>query len=239
ILEINSRPSIRNHLFPMLGRARDIPKAIIDYYFPETKGNPKYKHLYYFDIKSIHDIFKKGLVKGVTIPDMPHTNDLLTRFIVTGSTLGQKYASWIERRVRRLRLNGYIKYFSQSKVAVIVAGSEDAIKKFRYLIKRKNHKKYDIQGVIEKKRNTQVKISIEINNEKKKKDNKVLNRKKQDNRLTNNNQILSETEYVEKKDKENVGLKSSLMEYAALNRNLPTTRLSRSMILIEAGDKGP
>src|SRR5699024_3990775 len=39
ILEINTLPSIRTHLFTMEGKARDIPSAIIDYYFPETKPN--------------------------------------------------------------------------------------------------------------------------------------------------------------------------------------------------------
>ncbi len=34
--EINSRPQISNHLFPIEGEARDVPKEIIDFYFPET-----------------------------------------------------------------------------------------------------------------------------------------------------------------------------------------------------------
>ena len=39
IYAINGRPGIRNYLYPIHGEARPIPKAIIDYYFPETKGN--------------------------------------------------------------------------------------------------------------------------------------------------------------------------------------------------------
>src|SRR5699024_5432411 len=35
--EVNSKPQISNHVFPVEGSAVDIPRKIIDYYFPETK----------------------------------------------------------------------------------------------------------------------------------------------------------------------------------------------------------
>src|SRR5699024_9709724 len=38
IIELNSSPGIGSHLFPVKGKARDIPKFIIDHYFPGTKN---------------------------------------------------------------------------------------------------------------------------------------------------------------------------------------------------------
>src|SRR5699024_2989814 len=41
VLEVNTRPGIGSHLFPIEGEAVDIPKALIDFYFPETKNQTK------------------------------------------------------------------------------------------------------------------------------------------------------------------------------------------------------
>src|SRR5699024_11101760 len=38
VLEINSRPNLGGCMFPIYGKGRDVPKAIIDLYFPETKN---------------------------------------------------------------------------------------------------------------------------------------------------------------------------------------------------------
>src|SRR5699024_2835951 len=38
VLEINATAQIGGILYPLRGKARNIPAAIIDYYFPETKG---------------------------------------------------------------------------------------------------------------------------------------------------------------------------------------------------------
>lgn len=41
VLEVNATAEIDFHLFPLIGKAKDIPGAIIDYYFPETIGAKK------------------------------------------------------------------------------------------------------------------------------------------------------------------------------------------------------
>lgn len=47
VLEINGTAEIGFHLFPLEGKAKDVPGAIMDYYFPETIG--KEKSNFYFD----------------------------------------------------------------------------------------------------------------------------------------------------------------------------------------------
>ncbi len=68
IIEINSRPHITAQLFPWEGKARDIPKAIIDYYFPETQCNHS-QPSYYFDFDSVWKAFRNGIVKEMVIPN--------------------------------------------------------------------------------------------------------------------------------------------------------------------------
>lgn len=41
ILEINATAEISFHLFPIANKVQNIPAAIIDYYFPETKREKK------------------------------------------------------------------------------------------------------------------------------------------------------------------------------------------------------
>src|SRR5699024_7090839 len=80
ILEINTLPSIRTHLFPMEGKARDIPSAIIDYYFPETKPNHG-QPCYYFDLQRIWEVFRDGVAEEIAVPDHPKGELTATRFL--------------------------------------------------------------------------------------------------------------------------------------------------------------
>lgn len=49
VLEINQRPHIGTHSFPMegTGQGNAVAEAIVDFYFPETMGNPTHSRLSY------------------------------------------------------------------------------------------------------------------------------------------------------------------------------------------------
>src|SRR5699024_5538697 len=51
VLEVNPTAQIGSLLYPLKGRSRDVPKKIIDYYFPETVELTKSRPLLYFDIE--------------------------------------------------------------------------------------------------------------------------------------------------------------------------------------------
>lgn len=53
VIEINPTAQIGGILYPLEGEARDIPKAIVDYYFPETKGFDTSKSKIYFDLVEV------------------------------------------------------------------------------------------------------------------------------------------------------------------------------------------
>ncbi|WP_029267426.1 acylphosphatase, partial [Virgibacillus alimentarius] len=161
VLEINTQASIRSHLFPMEGKARDIPKEIIDYYFPETAIKNK-RPLYFFDFKNIYDSFRRGLAKEYVVPEMPSTDVTSTRFEVSGELRGVNYEKWIFKQARNLKLNGYIKHLTNNKTSVVISGSKKSVEKFREIINNKASKRAKVTSVVEKNRTTPVKIGFEI-----------------------------------------------------------------------------
>ena len=163
VLELNSMPSIRNHLFPNEGRARDIPKAIIDYYFPETSSDIyRDKPLFYFDIQCIFNTFQNGLAKEITVPNAPLGDISATRYVVSGEFKGKKYEYWLRRRAKSLKLHGYAKRLENNKVSVVVSGPTQSIRQFDEIIKNENPENVKITKVVEKSRKSPVKIGFEI-----------------------------------------------------------------------------
>lgn len=65
IIELNASPGIGSHLFPIKGYARDIPKSIIDYYFPDS-GPIQTESTY--DLQEVFNLLNSGLVSELTVP---------------------------------------------------------------------------------------------------------------------------------------------------------------------------
>src|SRR5699024_2366616 len=154
VLEINSRPSITGSLFPMEGKARNIPKAIIDYYFPETQADYS-KPLFYFDFQSMYSSFLKGVAKEFTVPNVPIGELEATRFTVTGN-LKRSYANWIRKQATKLGVHGYIKRLDNKTASIIVSGLSESINKFRTYIKSKAPSMIKIDKIEEKTRKNPV-----------------------------------------------------------------------------------
>src|SRR5699024_512134 len=68
IIELNTRPGIGLHLFPIEGKATNIPKAILDHYFPESKIQDTSDSNIYFDIGSIINTLKERSTVKVEVP---------------------------------------------------------------------------------------------------------------------------------------------------------------------------
>ncbi|MED4081964.1 ATP-grasp domain-containing protein [Halalkalibacterium halodurans] len=161
ILEINSRASVRNHLFPMEGKARDIPKAIIDYYFPETKGKRK-NLLYYFDFDTIHDAFRRGVANEFLVPSLPTGNIDSRRFLLSKKQSSTSFDKWVQKQARELKLNGYIKHLKNNKTSIIVSGCVESVDHFREIVNNRLPKKYKVTRVDEKNWDKPIKIGFEI-----------------------------------------------------------------------------
>lgn len=168
VLELNSLPSLRNHLFPNEGKARNIPKDILDYYFPETADvNYFNKPLYYFDVKHVFTQFRKGVCQEIVIPDYPSGELVSKKFKVYGVVQHVKLGSWVRRKARVLNLNGYIKHLKDGSSSIVVSGNLNNINKFKQLLSTDVPKNVIIDKLIEQKRIKPVKIGFEIVNVKK------------------------------------------------------------------------
>ncbi|WP_036833754.1 ATP-binding protein, partial [Pontibacillus litoralis] len=161
INELNSKPQISNHLFPSEGIARDIPRAIIDYYFPHTKGEFR-NDQFYFDLKSIIENFKNGFAKSIIIPNVPSRNYITRRYVVSGTLSNSKYKSWIMKKAKSLKLNGRVRDLNNGDVVIIAAGLLKNLDEFKETIINNSPDKVHVSGVSQKDWNKPVKIGFEI-----------------------------------------------------------------------------
>ncbi|TPE68179.1 acylphosphatase [Halalkalibacterium halodurans] len=163
ILEINSRPHITAHLFPMEGQARDIPKAIIDYYFPNTKSDyDKDQPLLNFDFKHVYETFQAGIAKEITIPNIPTGKMISRQFEINGDGLDLNFEKWVRKQSKDLKLSGFIERIGKEKSSVVVTGTEKAVQKIKDILLNVDSDNYVIIKIDEKEWNKPVKIGFEI-----------------------------------------------------------------------------
>ncbi|GAB3789621.1 acylphosphatase [Virgibacillus kimchii] len=170
--EVNSKPQISNHLYPVEGYARDIPKAIIDYYFPETKNKVKNTSLY-FDFDSILPPLANGNVKEIRVPSIPYKKTTLKKFVISGKVQKVGYRIWLRKQAHGLKLNGFVENKKNGDVKVVVAGNDESLKQFKSIIETEACKKARVTKVVEKEWNKPIKVGFEIRDNKKHNENKL------------------------------------------------------------------
>ena len=165
VLELNSRPGIGAHLFPMEGNARDIPKAIIDYYFPESKSSTD-KSLLYFDFDKIFNLLRSGAADEVTVPTSPKETVVSKQFIFYGKVQGVGYRKWLQRRAVNLRIHGFAENKKRGELSVVVAGTKKQLEEFVAIIHADKPSKAIVDGIDELSWDCPVKVGFEILTEK-------------------------------------------------------------------------
>lgn len=118
VIEVNSRPGLGGHLFPMIGTPRDFAKDFIDFYFPETMDTPRSN--LYFDFDSIIDPIKVRSASMVEVSEPPKGELYGKRFTVRGKVQDVGYRKWIKREALKRDLHGYAKNEADGSVAVVV-----------------------------------------------------------------------------------------------------------------------
>lgn len=129
VLEANATAEIGFHLFPLKGKARDVPSAIIDYYFPETKNLPKSP--FYFDYHSILEPLKYWSAEEVKITPPPSNKVYSKKYIVSGKVQKVGYMNFIRRQALRKGYYGYSKKIDDNKIEIIVMSeNKDELSQF-------------------------------------------------------------------------------------------------------------
>jgi len=123
VLEINGTAEIAFHVFPLRGNAINLPKAIIDYYFPEVKHvAPNYC---YFDFNSVLEPLKSWATDELQVTNNPIHDFHQKKFIVSGKILKVGYMNWIKRQALRKGLHGHVKKIKGGKLEIIVFGNNE------------------------------------------------------------------------------------------------------------------
>ncbi|WP_216829901.1 acylphosphatase [Alkalihalobacterium elongatum] len=160
ILELNPTAQLGSLLYPMEGKGRDIPGAIIDYYFPETKSVDKTN--LYFDFKSVLQPLasKTAIEVEVTKPTLGRV--YAKKYVIYGEVQIVAYHQWLRKRALELNLSGVINNMTDNSIDVIVAGvNQEDVERFMEII-RQDPRNVEIREVVEETWDKSVRIGFEI-----------------------------------------------------------------------------
>jgi len=162
ILELNTRPGIGSHLFPVEGKARDIPKAIIDYYFPETKGTSVAHSNLYFDLQTVFDATEDKYLSELTIKNHPKDRLHTKKFLISGDLDLLGYYERFKKRITQHNFNGYMKKTEQETVEIVLGHeSVDEIESFKTFLHDKR-RSFQIRDIVEKNWDEPIRRGFEL-----------------------------------------------------------------------------
>lgn len=124
VIELNPTAQIGGILYPIEGKSRDIPSAIMDYYFPETKGFEQDKTKTYFDLHDVLDpLFSREAVVTTVTPS-PIGKLYAKRYVVTGEVQDIGYHRGLRKQAFGRKLNGFVMNLENGDLEVVVAGTD-------------------------------------------------------------------------------------------------------------------
>ncbi|GAA0343143.1 hypothetical protein GCM10008931_38030 [Oceanobacillus oncorhynchi subsp. oncorhynchi] len=169
VIELNTRAHITQHLFPMKGKAQDVPSKLIDFYFPETVDYDRTNaQKFFLDFNFIFDACMNGNATEVGIPVLPTQALKLTRYVISGCTYTEALAERVQRIAYHARVHGYIKPLNSGDISIIVGSSQKRINDFQKRLERYTNRISKSATITEKKRSSPIMhgFHIETPNEK-------------------------------------------------------------------------
>ena len=123
IIEVNTKPMIGLHVFPMEGKSRDVVKELVDYYFPETKNGPKTS--LFFDFEKTISSLDNITVKSVNLNPPPSLNKIYAKKVILyGEGFNSQYRNLVRLEALKYNLHGYVKKVDNTKMELLI-GNED------------------------------------------------------------------------------------------------------------------
>ncbi|HWQ30436.1 MAG TPA: ATP-grasp domain-containing protein [Negativicutes bacterium] len=137
IIEINSRPMISLHLFPVKGTPRDTAGAIVDLNFPATLGyrSRRQNDRMYFD-RSILEPIIKGMASSVTLKSIPLDGLQFCKVMLYGAFSGIGFEKWVQLQAVRNNLSGYVEAVEGERARLVLAGMKGDIKRLLMLLEK-------------------------------------------------------------------------------------------------------
>jgi len=127
VLELNPTSQIGGALFPLRGTARDVPGAIIDYYFPETADIDTKDSKVYFDFINVLEPLENRSALEVEVSPAPMGKLHIKRFVVTGQVQRHSYHRWLKQNALDRNLHGYVKNTVFNEIEIVIAGTDTAV----------------------------------------------------------------------------------------------------------------
>lgn len=125
ILEVNARPGLGGHLFPIQGQPRDFAKKIIDYYFPETSKIER--SLLYFDFDSVIEPIVRRSAYNVDVISPPIGRLYGKKLIVSGDFHRPRFRRWIRRQAQKHELHGFTDLMENNDVVIVIMGTDKKV----------------------------------------------------------------------------------------------------------------
>ncbi|QQK78490.1 ATP-grasp domain-containing protein [Salicibibacter cibi] len=146
VIELNTRPGIGSFLFPMEGKAEDIPKVMIDDYFPETKEVQTRHSNIYFDFKTINENLQNGTVEEIEVVPAPPGNLYTKKFILSGVIQDRNYHQWLRKQALQRDLSGHIKALGSRDMEILIAGtSKQEVENYKQVFNHWKDRHEDLQ----------------------------------------------------------------------------------------------
>lgn len=135
VLEINATAQIGGSLFPLRGKARNIPKAIIDFYFPETKGIDTSDSKIYFDMSTVLEPLENRSAIEVEVAPAPLGKLYARKYSVVGNVTSESYHRYLKKHALDLGIHGHVKTVVFDEIEIVAASTDpNKLEQFRRLI---------------------------------------------------------------------------------------------------------
>lgn len=124
IIEINPTAQLGGLLYPIQGKGRDIPKAIIDFYFPETKNKDTAEINAYFDLHDVLEPLQSRDAMTTTVTPCPQQKLTSKKYLVSGDVHDIGYHRGLRKHAFERYLHGSITKLGDGDIEIVVAGTD-------------------------------------------------------------------------------------------------------------------
>ncbi|WP_020006378.1 acylphosphatase [Salinicoccus albus] len=124
VIEINPTSQLGGLLFPIKGEPRDVPAAIIDHYFPETKDRTTNKKRTYFDYHDVLDPLQARDASTTTVTPSPRDTIYAKKYTVIGNVQDLGYHRGLRKQAFERYLHGFVMNMENGDIEVVAAGTD-------------------------------------------------------------------------------------------------------------------
>ncbi|GAB3789606.1 acylphosphatase [Virgibacillus kimchii] len=162
VIEINPTSQLGGILYPLKGKSRDIPSAIIDYYFPETINVTKNKANIYFDFHDVLDPLQSRDASVSTVTPCPQEKLYAKKYTVSGDVQDIGYHRGLRKQAFERYLHGFVMNLENGDIEVVVAGTDiEMVNDFKNAL-WEDEERAQVFEVQESNYNEPIKVGFEI-----------------------------------------------------------------------------